>query len=90
MEVGAGAVHDRLLEVDEVREAAVRERDALRLLLALDLELLVRDDVLLRGGLLVGDREVGSAVEDGVEELGEGVLLQDAWRRRRQPITRGI
>jgi hypothetical protein len=62
---------DGLLKVDEVAEAAMRERDALCLLLALDFFLLGRERKFLLRRSRVGRAEVRGAVDDRVEELGE-------------------
>lgn len=71
--VRPSAILHGLLKVDEVGEPTVRQGDALGFLLRLYLEVFGVWNELLRGGLLVDDIEVGGAVEDGVEEFGEGV-----------------
>lgn len=68
---------DRLLEVDDIGEAAMRKRDLLCFLSFLDLLFFSAGFELLRARGGVGGTEVGSSVDQGVEEFDERVVFED-------------
>lgn len=71
-------VLDCLLKIDDIRKPAVCESNALRLLLAFDLELFLIRNELLCLGFFVDDGKISGAVDNGVEEFGERIQLVDA------------